>query len=363
MTTYSLGMTNMTNKPIGVGIIGAGEGWASAAHLPALAALPSYRVVAVSTTRQESADATARHFGVPHAFDRPGPLLALPDVELVLVSVRAPRHAPLVREALAAGKHVLCEWPVGATLAETTELAVLAKSRGVVAMAGLQRRFAPAMQKLRTLVAEGYLGRLRSVHVHVALPILGARRPAAWASTADLASGANALHTVTAHMLDPILTAVGEPTSFSALVARQIETTTLEETGEVLPVTAPDQIAVIGTLAGGAVLSLRVECGKRNGGGVAWTLTGTEGDIEIGGDLSLRGARGDGQPLAPIPVEPWLPKGDLSNDAHDVAHLYLAIAKGLRGKPDPLVATFDDAVRLRQMLEAFVDASTTGKRL
>lgn len=354
----------MTNEKIGVGIIGAGEGWAKAAHLPALAALPSYRVVAVSTTRQESADATARQFGVPHAFGRHAPLLALPDVELVVVSVRAPRHAALVREAIAAGKHVLCEWPVGTTLAETTELAALAKSRGVHAVAGLQRRFAPAMQKLRTLVAEGYLGTLRSVHVQVALPILGARRPASSAFTADLANGTNALHTVTAHMLDPILAAIGQPASFSALVARQLETTTLEETGEVIPVTVPDQIAVIGTLAGGAVLSVRVECAKRNGVALSWTLTGTEGDLEIGADLSLRGARGDGQPFAPIPAEPWLPKGDLSSDAHEVAHLYLGIAKGLRTPAlDPLVATFDDAVRLRQMLEAFIASSTTGQRV
>lgn len=354
----------MSNTPIGIGIIGAGDGWAKTAHLPALAALPSYRVVAVSTTRQESADATARQFGVPHAFAQHAPLLALPDVELVVVSVRAPRHAAIVRDVIAAGKHVLCEWPVGANLAETTELAALAKARGIHAMAGLQRRFAPSMQKLGALVAEGYLGTLRSVHVHVALPILGARRPAAWASTADLANGANALHTVTAHMLDPILAAVGAPTSFSALVARQIETTTLEETGEILPVTAPDQIAVIGTLAGGAVLSVRVECGKRNGPALAWTLTGTEGDLEVGADLSLRGARGDGQPLAVIPAEPWLPKGELSSDAHEVAHLYLGIDKGLRTSTlDPLVATFDDGVRLRQMLEAFVASSTTGRRV
>lgn len=359
--TYSPPMNKDT---IGVGIIGAGDGWAKAAHLPALAALPGVRVVAVSTTRQESADATARQFGVPHAFDNAAALLALPEVDVVVVSVRAPRHAALVRQVVAAGKHVLCEWPVGASVAETTELAALARARGVHAIAGLQRRFAPAVRKLGELVADGYLGKLRSVHVHVALPILGQRRSAAWGFTADVANASNALHTVTAHMLDPLLPVIGLPTSFSALVTRQLETTTLIETGEVVPVTAPDQVAVVGTLPGDAVLSLRVECGKRSHPTLFWALTGTEGDLELGADLSLRGTQGDGQPLAPIASEPLLPRGELSADAYEVAHLWLGVQALLRGeKLDPGVATFDDAVRMRRLLEAFVDASRTGSRV
>ena len=318
----------------------------------------------MSTTKQASADATAKKFGVPLAFDNATALLAHPEVELVVVSVKAPDHAALARAAVAAGKHVLVEWPVGVSLRETAELADLAKARGVHAFTMLQRRLSPSVQKLRQLLVEGYLGTLRSVHVHAVLPILGARRPAGWAFTADVANGTNTLHTVTAHMLDPILTVVGEPTSFAALVARQIETTTLEETGAVIPVTAPDQVAVIGTLAGGAVLSLRVEAGKRNGGGVTFTLTGTEGDLEIGAGMALRGARGDGQPLEAIAADARLPKNDLSDDAYEVAHLYGALAPALRGGAlDPLVPTLDDGVRLKRMLEAFVESSTTGRRV
>lgn len=349
-------------KAIGIGLIGAGPGWAAAAHLPAIAALPSYRLVAVSTTKQASADDAAKRFAAEHAFAHHQPLVEHPDVELVVVSVFAHQHAALVRAAIAAGKHVLCEWPVGPSLRDTTELAELAAQRGVLAVTTLQRRFAPAVRTLRELVAQKYLGELRSVHVHVALPILGARRPAAWAKTADITTGANTLHSVTPHMFDPVVSAVGEPTSFSALVARQIHETTLEETGEVLPVTAPDQVHVLGTLESGAILSLHVEAGKRNGGGIRWTLTGTEGDVELASDFTLRGARGDGQPLEPLAlVEPWLPKGELSTDAHEIAHVYHGLAPALRGgRLDPLVRTFADAARMRRLLEAFVDASTTG---
>ena len=53
----------MTSQPIRVGLIGAApdRGWAASAHIPALRALPDYALAAVCTTRQESADATARN--------------------------------------------------------------------------------------------------------------------------------------------------------------------------------------------------------------------------------------------------------------------------------------------------------------
>jgi predicted dehydrogenase len=352
-----------SRKPIGVGIIGAspGQSWATLAHLPALAALPSYRMVAVSTTRKESAEATTRRFDIPHAFDRPEPLIEHPDVELVVVSVRAPAHAALVRAAIAAKKHVLCEWPLGVSLAETTELAALARAAGVRAIVGLHRRLAPGARHLRQLLASGYLGELRSVNVTGQVPVLGARRSASWAFTADMANGTNALHTVTAHFLDPALALVGEPASFSALVARQLATTILEETGETIPVTAPDQIIVAGTFPAGAVLMARIEVGKRNGPNVSWTFTGTHGDLALTHDLTLLGAQGDGAPLVPLVLpadDEWVARGTLSDEAFQMAQLYAAFAD-----EKELVPTFDDAVRLRRLLDAFVESSDAGRRI
>src|ERR1700738_3424605 len=158
-------MTATANhRPIGVGIIGASPGmsWASIAHIPALKTLSDFRLVAISTTKQESANETAKRFDVPHAFDKPEPLIGHPDVDLVVVSVNAPSHAALVRLALVARKDVLCEWPVGSTAAETAELAELARKKGVRAVAGLQRRLAPGVRHLRSLLQNGYIGRLRS---------------------------------------------------------------------------------------------------------------------------------------------------------------------------------------------------------
>jgi predicted dehydrogenase len=119
---------------IGVGLVGANPdtSWAAFAHLPALAALPDYELRAVSTSRAESAAAAAAAYGVA-GYDNHHDLIAHPGVDLVVVSVKASGHREPVTDALAAGKHVYCEWPLGKSLDETVELAELARAAHVTA--------------------------------------------------------------------------------------------------------------------------------------------------------------------------------------------------------------------------------------
>ena len=148
-------------ESIRVGIIGAnpGRGWALTSHLPALQVLPGFEVTAVATTRQESADETAKAFGIPHAFGDATELLSHPDVDVVSVCVKVPHHYEYVRAAIEAGKHVYCEWPLGANSEQASELAALAAARGVRHVVGLQGRKSPLVNFVRDLVAEGYVGR------------------------------------------------------------------------------------------------------------------------------------------------------------------------------------------------------------
>ncbi|WP_437618847.1 Gfo/Idh/MocA family protein [Sorangium sp. So ce1151] len=360
---------SVTRDPskIRVGIIGASpeRGWALATHLPALSSLDAYEIAAVSTTRQASADESARRFGARHAFDRAEPLIEHPDVDLVVVSVRAPEHARHVRAAVAAKKDVFCEWPLGVSLAEATELAGAAEAAGVRTLIGLQRRLAPSVRHLRDLIAQGYLGKLRSVTIHVASPLAGARRARSDAYSADAKNGAHVLTIFAAHFLDTVLAAVGELESLSSVVARQLDEMTVIETGEVLPVTAPDQTLISGTLANGAVLSAHFETGKRNGPVMSCTLTGTEGDLVLSHDLSISGARGDGQPLQPIPTPEhllWTPRSSLPDDAHQIAHVYAAFAKDL-AEGTSLAPTFRDALKLHRLVDTIAEASDSGQRL
>ena len=103
----------MLSDKIRVGIIGANPnyGWAGRAHFPALLNLPQYQVVALCTSRSETAEEAAKHFGVPLAFHDYHEMINPPDVDLVSVSVRVPWHHAMVLAALEAGKHVLCDKP------------------------------------------------------------------------------------------------------------------------------------------------------------------------------------------------------------------------------------------------------------
>src|SRR6058998_1699950 len=148
-------------KRIRVGIIGASpdRGLAAQAHIPALRSLSDdFEITALSTSRRESADAASKLFGVPVAFDNHQELVNSPTVDVVAVTVKVPYHLELATAALEAGKAVYCEWPLGNGLNETKSLAALAKKQGVLAVAGLQARSAPAVAYVRDLIEQGFVG-------------------------------------------------------------------------------------------------------------------------------------------------------------------------------------------------------------
>jgi predicted dehydrogenase len=165
----------MTTEKIRVGIIGASmrNGWGRDAHIPALSTLPEFEITAVGTSRQETADETAKHFGIPHAFADPYKMLQHPDVDLVSICVRVPFHHQLGMAALNAGKHLYCEWPLAATTEQAQQMRNLAVRKGVRHMVGLQARGAGEFNRVRDLVAEGYVGKVLSCTMIITTPAWG----------------------------------------------------------------------------------------------------------------------------------------------------------------------------------------------
>ena len=162
----------MAGEKIRVGIIGANAnyGWSMRAHLPALLALPEYELTAVCTAHQETAEESAKRYGARLAFHNYQEMVGHPDIDLVSVSVRVPLHHDMVMAALEAGKHVYCEWPLGANLAEVEEMASLAQAKGVRHMVGLQARSDPALLRLQELLAEKYVGEVLACNMTMFLP-------------------------------------------------------------------------------------------------------------------------------------------------------------------------------------------------
>ncbi len=211
-------------KRIRVGIIGANpdRGWAAQAHIPALRSLADdFEITALSTSRRESADAASKLFGVPTAFDNHQDLVSNPAVDVVAVTVKVPYHLELATAALEAGKAVYCEWPLGNGLNEAETLAALAKNQGVLAVAGLQARSAPAVAYVRDLVEQGYVGDVLST------TLVGSGM--GWGPTVepfnaylnDRKNGATMLSIAVGHTADALCHCLGEARELSATMRQE----------------------------------------------------------------------------------------------------------------------------------------------
>src|SRR5256886_12433222 len=159
---------------LGVGIIGVSpvRGWAATAHIPALRALPDYEIRALSAHSAESARAAGEVFGVDAVFSDHEQLVTQPDIDVVAVTVKVPHHRELVSAALAAGKAVYCEWPLGRDLDDARAIAALAAEQRVRTVVGLQARQAPAIERVQELLSDGYVGEVLSTSM-IGLSVLG----------------------------------------------------------------------------------------------------------------------------------------------------------------------------------------------
>jgi predicted dehydrogenase len=190
----------MTESTLGVGIIGVSpdRGWAATAHIPALRALPNYEIRALSAHSLVSARAAGEAFGVSAVYSDHEEMVSRPDIDLVAVTVKVPHHRELVSAAVAAGKAVYCEWPLGRDLDDARAMAELAAEQGIGTVVGLQARQAPAVEFVRELLADGYVGEVLSTTM-VGLSIPGDVVVQANAYMLDKTNGANVLTIAVGH--------------------------------------------------------------------------------------------------------------------------------------------------------------------
>ena len=199
---------------IRVGIVGAtvtpgGSGWGANAHVPALQALSDYELKAVCTAHEETAKASAEAFGAELAFHDMNEMVAHPDVDLIAVVVRVPLHKQLVMAAIEANKPVCCEWPLGAHLAEATEMANSAKAAGLPTLVGLQAQSDPAVMYTRDLVASGEIGDIVTVNLSVIVGAITERGDGRiWQGIRT--NGANPMTIPGGHSIDALCYILGE---------------------------------------------------------------------------------------------------------------------------------------------------------
>ncbi len=118
---------------------------------------------AVGSRHQESADAFAARFDIPHAHGSYEALIEDPDVDIVYIATPHPGHAESALLALDAGKHVLVEKPFTLNAQEAAAVRDRARERGLLAMEAMWTRYLPHMVRIHEIVDAGTLGEIRTV--------------------------------------------------------------------------------------------------------------------------------------------------------------------------------------------------------
>lgn len=368
----------MPGQRFRVGIVGLkpDRGWAVRAHVPALRALSeTFEIVGVANTSRASAEEAAAASGIPRAFADAAELVAAPEVDIVSVTMKVPHHLEVVKAAIGAGKHVYCEWPLGNGLAEAEEMAALVRAKGVLGVVGTQAPLAPEIAYLKHLIADGFVGEVLSTTLVARGGALqgGGTIPdkKTYAYLLDRANGATLLTIPVGHTLAALRDVFGEVAEISAVLATRRPTALAADTGEMLPVTAPDQVLVSFVLAGGAPVSIHYRGGTaRDGDGLLWEINGTEGDIRISGPsghtqmvrLSLEGARGEERAFRPLEVPAAYRSGWPEEvEPGNVARLYARMARDLR-EGTRTAPSFEDGVALHRIIAAIEKAAESRGR-
>jgi predicted dehydrogenase len=149
---------------------------------------------------------------------------------------------------------------------------------------------------------------------------------------------------------------------------------TAEASREQITKTAPDQIAVIGTLTSGAIASVHVREAVAGGIGFLWEINGTEGTLRITADaalpeifpLTVAGTRGGGEPAElPVPAaltQKWPTLTALEGaPAYNVGRAYAAFAEDIDNGTHT-VPDFADAVRRHEVLATIERSAASGER-
>ncbi|MEV0586456.1 Gfo/Idh/MocA family oxidoreductase [Nonomuraea sp. NPDC050310] len=224
-----------------------------------LAAEPGMRVAAVGSRDLGRARALADDLGAPGAYASYAELCADPAVDAVYIATPHAQHLTVAEAAIAAGKAVLCEKPLAATLADAERMVALAREAGVFLMEAMWMRFNPL---IRRLAGDERLGEIRSVQATFGFPLPFDPAHRLW----DPALGGGAVLDLGVYPLALAYLLLGEPEE-------------IHVTGTLAPSGVDAEAGILLSYAGGARALL--DTSLRSPMANSATVVGTEGRADI----------------------------------------------------------------------------------
>ena len=143
-------------RPIRIGLIGAG--WISTTHYDSFKAIGGCEVVAQADIDRSRHEAFIIERPIPDYHKTHKELLKRKDIDIVTVAVPNSLHAPLAKDALLAGKHIIVEKPLCLTIADAEELIDIAKRKGLVIGYAEELCYIPKFVRMKQIADSGSLG-------------------------------------------------------------------------------------------------------------------------------------------------------------------------------------------------------------
>lgn len=208
-------------QPLNLGLVGCGDIAGYTALLSKL--VPRVRLVACCDINRKRAEQFARRFRIPMVFTDYDELLSQSNLDAVYLAVPHHLHAPMVKKAAAASKHVWVEKPLTRTYPEGIELYSTVQDNGVKVGVNYQYRYDPGCYRLVQAVQHGYLGDV----FHVRINVPWSRQEtyfsgAAWHASFEQ-SGGGTLLTQGSHFLDVAMWALKQRPISTEGITRQVK--------------------------------------------------------------------------------------------------------------------------------------------
>ena len=274
-------------------------------------------------------------------------------------------HAAPTIAAAEAGKHVICEKPLGRDADESYEIWRRVAAAGVKHMCAFNYRFVPAVRLARELIEAGELGELRHFRGRY-LQDWGDTTEEIWRFDRE-AAGSGALGDLATHVIDLARYLVGEIEAVGGFLRTFVPD---REVDDAVEATVEFESGAVGTLE-----ATRLALGRRNS--FQWEINGTKGslyfDMERLNELQVFRSDGDrARGFKTVLVsetdhpfwEHWWPPGHIigwgETFVHELHHFLAAIADDTDVAPHG--ATFEDGYRAAEVADAIVRSSESGKR-
>lgn len=300
-----------------IGIVGAGQ-IARERHLPGFMAIPGVQVVGVRNRTRASSSRVARAYGIPKVYDSWEDLVDDDDIDAVVIATWPYLHGPITLAALDAGKHVLTQARMAMNAREAHRMLDKSRERpDLVAMVVPSPYGLAGDAVMRSLIAEGYLGHLREIHVDgLGGALADPDEPIGWRQLTRF-SGFNMLSLGILH--ETLLRWAPEPTLVIARTCKVIPARNDPSGSRKIKVGTPDSVQVLTNHRGGAFGVYRLSGVLHHAPGLSITLYGSHGTLAY--DLlrdEIRGALSDEPELSPIPIPDDL-RGGWSVEADFIA--------------------------------------------